>query len=75
MQVECQISSSAQSGLLLPTSCRVSIKDMCNICHCIDVRVISSVVCGVILSQQHHYVAWISSSHSTSETLLNVVLW
>lgn len=75
MQVECQISSPAQSGLLLPTSCKVSIKDMCNICHCIDVRVISSMVCGVILSQQHRYVVWVSSSHSTSETLLNVVLW
>ena len=47
---------------------------MSNICHCIDVTVISSVACGVILSQQHHYVAWISSSHSTSETLLNTVL-
>ena len=47
---------------------------MSNICHCIDVRVISSVVCGVILSQQYHYLAWIYSGHSTSETLLNTVL-
>jgi len=28
MQVECQISSPAQSGFLLPTSSRVNIKDM-----------------------------------------------